>query len=298
VTLAPGNQSVSAADSSWTLRLSSGTLKPGFGAGDVLVGGLPQGLAAAVAREGTNTIVIKLSGRASLPLATTPVLVVVTVKAGAVTEPGAVDAAPVCVVIQGAGSLGIPGTPSTPGLESARIPNNTVILGSRAYDVSLLNDRSLMSEILAAFVANGNQYLYRPVTGGLVNMVNLPVTASSLPALTYMDAARNTARFKAGDGGVQPYTMIMTIMAAPVPGRLTLTTDVPATLAEISSGVTAPGAPGLTWTVGPDARTFNGTIPAANFNTDYALNVDGTRFLLHENVQPKVRWSPPAVPPL
>ena len=40
------------------------------------------------------------------------------------------------------------------------VPPNTIIFGAKAYDISLLNDASMVNEVLAAFVANNNSFAF------------------------------------------------------------------------------------------------------------------------------------------
>lgn len=66
----------------------------------------------------------------------------------------------------------------------AAIPNNTIIFGNKTYDLSLLNDPSMVNEILAAFTANNNTFVYKTPDGSLIDPDAQPVNASDLPEVT------------------------------------------------------------------------------------------------------------------
>lgn len=81
----------------------------------------------------------------------------------------------------------------------AATPNNTIFFGGKAYNLSLLNDPTLASEIAAAFVANGNKFVYKTPAGGYIDANAANVDPSTLPAGTYMDADKTTTDYGAGD---------------------------------------------------------------------------------------------------
>ena len=85
---------------------------------------------------------------------------------------------------------------------SAAIPENTIIMGDKAYDLSLLNDTSLVSEILAAFIAAGNSFVYKAPGGTCMSPSGQVVSPATLPAVTYRDANKVATEYAAGDGGV------------------------------------------------------------------------------------------------
>ena len=68
VTMASGNQTVSSEDNTWVLTISEGTLRDALTADDIGFTGLPQGLTVTAIRQGTNNIVITVSGTAEAPL--------------------------------------------------------------------------------------------------------------------------------------------------------------------------------------------------------------------------------------
>jgi L-ascorbate metabolism protein UlaG (beta-lactamase superfamily) len=84
----------------------------------------------------------------------------------------------------------------------AALPNNTIIFGGKAYDLSLVNDATKANEILAAFVAAGNSFVYKTPGGALINANGQAVQASTLPAVEYKNAAGAAINYAAGDGDV------------------------------------------------------------------------------------------------
>lgn len=81
----------------------------------------------------------------------------------------------------------------------AGTPNNTIFFGDKAYDVNLLNDPALATEILNAFVANGNQFVYKDPAGSYIDADAKPVDAATLPAGTYKGADKAEVPYGAGD---------------------------------------------------------------------------------------------------
>jgi hypothetical protein len=75
-----------------------------------------------------------------------------------------------------------------PSAALAALPNNTIVFGTKAYDLSLLNDASLANEILAAFVANWNSFAYKMPAGNFIDPSAQAVDPATLPAISYMDA--------------------------------------------------------------------------------------------------------------
>jgi len=84
-------------------------------------------------------------------------------------------------------------------LAMAAMPNNTIIFGTKAYDVSLLNDATQANQILADFVANGNNFVYKDLAGNLKDANGATVAAATLPAVTYKAANGTTTPYGAGD---------------------------------------------------------------------------------------------------
>jgi predicted secreted protein len=84
----------------------------------------------------------------------------------------------------------------------AAIPNNTVILGGVAYDVSLLNDPSLAAEITAAYAASLSHFIYKTCAGSLLSDTREPFASSSLGTVTYVGPDKKPTRYAAGDGAL------------------------------------------------------------------------------------------------
>lgn len=91
-----------------------------------------------------------------------------------------------------------------PSAALAALPNNTIVFGPKAYDLSLLDDVSLVNEILAAFVANGNSFAYKMPAGNFIDPNAQAVDPAMLPAVSYLDAAKVRTGYQAGDGDVVP----------------------------------------------------------------------------------------------
>ncbi|MCR4436407.1 MAG: S-layer homology domain-containing protein [Clostridiales bacterium] len=116
--VAPANTAVSSSDKTWTIDITSGTVKSGVSISDLDISGLPSGLGATAAKApgtGVNKIVITVSGTA-VPAITGKTFINIIVKGSAVTEAGAQNSAAIPVTIE-AGSFQITGTAGT---------NNTV----------------------------------------------------------------------------------------------------------------------------------------------------------------------------
>jgi len=90
------------------------------------------------------------------------------------------------------------------GLTLAALPVNAVIFGSKAYDISLLNDTSVVNEILAAFVANGNTFFFKNPVNVILDPNANTVSRGVLPVITYKDAQKRSTRYAAGDGDALP----------------------------------------------------------------------------------------------
>lgn len=98
VAMASGNTTVSS-DNTWTINISSGTVRDAVYASDLAITGLPDGLTATAAKvAGANSILITVSGAAATPV-TTSVNVSIVVKGSAVSESGATDSNPIQVQI-------------------------------------------------------------------------------------------------------------------------------------------------------------------------------------------------------
>ncbi|HAG08294.1 MAG TPA: hypothetical protein DCK87_01820 [Desulfotomaculum sp.] len=82
----------------------------------------------------------------------------------------------------------------------AAIPNNAIIFGGKAYDLSLLDDQSMVEEILNAFVHNGNSFVYKTPEGNLINPDAQAINKDTLPEVEYKDDKGNITRYDAKDG--------------------------------------------------------------------------------------------------
>ena len=112
-----------------------------------------------------------------------------------------------------------------PSAALAALPNNTIIFGTKAYDLSLLNDASLADEILAAFVANDNSFAYKMPAGIFIDPNAQAVDPATLPAISYMDANKVVTGYRAGDGDViVPLAVYLASTASGIGKIATLTT--------------------------------------------------------------------------
>lgn len=90
VLMAPDYRTVDIKNDSWTIKVTTGTIKETITNSDVIISGLPKGLVTNVSKSSSNTITIKVSGTASATL-TSDLDIKIKVKGTAVTEPGSVD---------------------------------------------------------------------------------------------------------------------------------------------------------------------------------------------------------------
>ena len=81
-----------------------------------------------------------------------------------------------------------------PALSS--LPASTIIFGNKAYDLSLLNDNTMVTEILAAFVANSNHFVYKMLSGSLMSETGATVNAGSLVPLQYKNASKTITNYQ------------------------------------------------------------------------------------------------------
>lgn len=107
VTMAAGYRNVRLDDNTWEISMTSGTLKGAAGddlSADIVIEGLPAGLAWTATNAGANSILISVYGPAS-NLVLEPAAASITVKGSAVSEPESDDCAPLPVSIQLDGSI-------------------------------------------------------------------------------------------------------------------------------------------------------------------------------------------------
>lgn len=139
----------------------------------------------------------------------------------------------------------------------AAIPNNTIIFKDKAYDLSLLNDASMVNEILGAFIANFNNFYYKNPAGNLIDSNASSVNANVLPAVTYNDANKNTTQYAAGDGPkVEQGVTVTAITAIPdievANGTALAAAGLPATL-EVTRSDNTKANVAVTWDGGTPA---------------------------------------------
>ena len=81
----------------------------------------------------------------------------------------------------------------------AAIPNQTIILGNKAFDVSLLNDANYKNAIQDALIETGTFY-YRDNSGKIIAATGETIEASELEEIEYIDEDGNKTIYEAGDG--------------------------------------------------------------------------------------------------
>ena len=151
---------------------------------------------------------------------------------------------------------------SFPSAALAALPSNTIVFGTKAYDLSLLDDASVANEILAAFVANGNLFAYKMPAGNFIDPNAQAIDPATLPAVTYVDAAKVSTNYQAGDGDVVPTAVTLTGVTA-TNGTITPTFEAAvtgATLADFTVTATKDGTAytlaGLTFDAATNTFTF------------------------------------------
>jgi hypothetical protein len=96
--LAPGNTNISSFDNTWTLNVTSGTVKTGVTESELTITGLPAGITATAVKGTGNTIVITVAGIAG-PALSADVTVSIVVESSAVNEQNASASAAITVSI-------------------------------------------------------------------------------------------------------------------------------------------------------------------------------------------------------
>lgn len=170
----------------------------------------------------------------------------------------------------------------------AAIPNNTIIFGGKAYDLSLLNDQSMVQEILSAFVDNGNSFIYKTPAGALMDPNAQAVSKDVLPEVEYKDANKNVTRYGAGDGEpVAAGKVINSITATDTLGVVEIVVE-GTTAEELQAAITSPAC-----TVAAKAgvpNTYTVTIQNAAYDQEITLQF-AAGFQLKEGVSNKVKWA-------
>ena len=81
----------------------------------------------------------------------------------------------------------------------AAMPTGTVVIGTKAFDLTYANSASNISEITTA-IANGGSVYVKNFNGDWIdNLTELKVAASFIPAVTYKDAAGKISNFDVSD---------------------------------------------------------------------------------------------------
>jgi hypothetical protein len=126
-----------------------------------------------------------------------------------------------------------------PSAALAALPNNTIVFGNKAYDLSLLNDTTRVNEILAAFVANGNTFAYVRPAGTIIDPNAQPVTnTASWPAIAYAPATGATVTYEAGNGAPVPTAVTVAATAAASSIQAGATTQITATATPSDATIT------------------------------------------------------------
>ncbi|MFY9473525.1 MAG: hypothetical protein WAQ00_08075, partial [Tepidanaerobacteraceae bacterium] len=83
----------------------------------------------------------------------------------------------------------------------AAMPNGTVVLGTKAFDLNYANETAHQSEITQAVVEAGNKIYVKGFDGKWVdNNTGDAIDASQIPAVSYKDKNGNVTQYEAGDG--------------------------------------------------------------------------------------------------
>lgn len=82
---------------------------------------------------------------------------------------------------------------------SASMPDGTVIIGSKAFDLNYVNDNKNLAEISSLIVAGGGIYVKGFNKIWIDNTTGKPLVASSIPSVTYTDNAGVITKYAAGD---------------------------------------------------------------------------------------------------
>jgi hypothetical protein len=82
---------------------------------------------------------------------------------------------------------------------SVQMPNGTVVIGSKAFDLSYANDPKNLDEISIAIVASGEVFVKGFDSTWTDNTTGKVVTSSVIPGVTYKDATGVQVKYAAGD---------------------------------------------------------------------------------------------------
>ena len=81
----------------------------------------------------------------------------------------------------------------------ASMPNGTVVIGAKAYDLTYANDTKNQAEINLAIVAGGKIYIKAFDATWVDNDNDKTVSPSLIPSVTYKNATGAISTFAAGD---------------------------------------------------------------------------------------------------
>jgi hypothetical protein len=90
----------------------------------------------------------------------------------------------------------------------ASMPNGTVVIGSKAFDLAYANDPANITEITNAIVAGGAVYVKNFNGDWVENSTGLTVAVNDIPAVVYKNTTGVSTNFNVGDKD---------IVTAPIP---------------------------------------------------------------------------------
>lgn len=82
----------------------------------------------------------------------------------------------------------------------AAVPENTIVIGDKAWDANLLFDPEFSQTILDAFMENGGNLNYVDFDNKIQDFLGEEVDASEWPEVTYTDVEGNQVRYEEGNG--------------------------------------------------------------------------------------------------
>jgi hypothetical protein len=82
---------------------------------------------------------------------------------------------------------------------SVQMPNGTVVIGSKAFDLSYANNPNNLTEITTAIVSGGQVYVKGFDAIWVNNTTSGTVTSSIIPSVTYKNATGTEVKYAAGD---------------------------------------------------------------------------------------------------
>ncbi|MCB2289503.1 hypothetical protein LGK97_06950 [Clostridium sp. CS001] len=85
---------------------------------------------------------------------------------------------------------------------SVQMPNGTVVIGNKAFDITYANDTKNLAEITAAIVASSEVYVKGFDATWINNSTNAVVASSTIPSVTYKNTTGVEVKYAAGDNSV------------------------------------------------------------------------------------------------